>query len=223
LYISGSKIREAQAEFVLSEKQRHLIAGGVLVVDPKPPVITVVGPDRPGLLAIVAGVFALHGLNILSATARHEDSMAIEIFEVSPVFDRWPDWAKVESDLKLAESGHLDLEEGLLQRSKSYDRRPVSLPGKVEVWVDNEASQHSTVLEVRAPDGVGVLHRLAGTIASLDLDIASARVNTIGHEVVDSFYLQLPSGGKLYDPAMLAEVEEEILKQINIFNDRVYK
>jgi UTP:GlnB (protein PII) uridylyltransferase len=35
--------------------------------DPGIPTVVSVATDRPGLLAIVSGVFALHGLNVLEA------------------------------------------------------------------------------------------------------------------------------------------------------------
>jgi [protein-PII] uridylyltransferase len=68
-------------------------------------------------------------------------------------------------------------------------------PG-VRVIVDNEAATNATVVEVRAPDAPGVLHRITGAIAALGLDIVSARVATLGHAVVDSFYVRY-GGAKL--------------------------
>ena len=65
-------------------------------------------------------------------------------------------------------------------------------PG-VRVIVDNEAATNATVVEVRAPDAPGALHRITAAIADLGLDIVSARVATLGNAVVDSFYVR--SGG----------------------------
>ncbi len=54
------------------------------------------------------------------------------------------------------------------------------------------------MVEVRAPDAPGALHRITAAIAALGLDIVSARVATLGNAVVDSFYVR--SGGtKLAD------------------------
>jgi [protein-PII] uridylyltransferase len=55
--------------------------------------------------------------------------------------------------------------------------------------MSNESSTETTVIEVRAPDAVGVLYRLAATLRDVDLDIRSAKVATLGHEVVDVFYV----------------------------------
>ncbi len=53
--------------------------------------------------------------------------------------------------------------------------------------VDNEAATNATVVEVRAPDAPGLLHRITAAIAALGLDIVSARVATLGNAVVDTF------------------------------------
>ena len=65
----------------------------------------------------------------------------------------------------------------------------------------------ATVVEVHGPDGVGVLYRITRAIAELDLDIRSAKVQTLGDEVVDSFYLRDRDGAKVTDPDYLAEIE----------------
>ena len=45
---------------------------------------------------------------------------------------------------------------------------------------DNDATHRATVIEVHAGDGVGVLHRITRALAELDLDIRSAKVQTLG-------------------------------------------
>ena len=46
---------------------------------------------------------------------------------------------------------------------------------------------------MRAPNSVGVLHRIAKALAELGLDIRHATVQTLGEEVVDTFYVQAPT------------------------------
>ena len=48
-------------------------------------------------------------------------------------------------------------------------------------------------------------------IAELGLDIRCARVQTLGQEVVDAFYLLGPNGQKLTDPHALDAVEVAVL------------
>ena len=55
-------------------------------------------------------------------------------------------------------------------------------------------------MEVRAPDAPAVLYRLSHALSGLGLDIRSAVVATLGHEVVDVFYVT-SAGGKLAEVA----------------------
>ncbi len=67
------------------------------------------------------------------------------------------------------------------------------------VVVRPEASARATVLEVRADDRPGVVHRVCAALAALDLAVRSAHVDTLGPQAVDVFYVQEPSAGALTD------------------------
>jgi [protein-PII] uridylyltransferase len=67
---------------------------------------------------------------------------------------------------------------------------------------------------VRAPDRIGVLYRITRAIAEVDLDIRSAKVQTQGPDVVDSFYLRDHNGEKVLDPGYLVEIERSILSAL---------
>jgi [protein-PII] uridylyltransferase len=56
-----------------------------------------------------------------------------------------------------------------------------------------------------------VLYRITRAIADLDLDIRSAKVHTLGRDVVDSFYLRDAHGEKVTDEDYLVEIERAIL------------
>ena len=77
--------------------------------------------------------------------------------------------------------GTFPLEERLAEQARAYaeGRRPVSpVPSTPDVTIDNEASAESTVIEVRAEDAVGLLHRVTAALFALDLDVVAARVST---------------------------------------------
>jgi [protein-PII] uridylyltransferase len=84
------------------------------------------------------------------------------------------------------------------------------------VRVDNTASGTSTIVEVRAPDRLGVLYRITRAFADLDLDIRTAKVDTLGHEVVDSFYVRTSTGAKIEDRDHVRELERAILHQLSL-------
>jgi [protein-PII] uridylyltransferase len=79
------------------------------------------------------------------------------------------------------------------------------------VIVDNNLSHDATVLEVRAPDGVGVLWRITRALHDLDLDITSAKIQTIGTDAVDSFYVRDSDGQKVTEYTYLQEVERALM------------
>jgi len=76
---------------------------------------------------------------------------------------------------------------------------------------DNNASGTATVVEVRAPDRLGVLYRITRAMADLDLDLGLAKVSTMGAEVVDSFYVRTANGTKVADRDLQREVQRALL------------
>lgn len=176
--------------------------------------VTVVSPDRPGTFSKVAGVLALSGLDVLGAEAHSdEQGMAASEFRVSnPHGDI--DWSPIVSNLNLALSGRLALESRLADRAASVrPKRATSAmaPAEPTVRFDDGASSNATFLEVRAPDTLGVLHRITKAIADLGLDIRHARVLTLGNEVVDAFYVRESGGGRITDDVYKKEISRAIL------------
>ena len=80
--------------------------------------------------------------------------------------------------------------------------------------IDNELSSDATVIEVRGPDSIGLLYRITRALHDLDLDIFSAKVQTLGDDVVDSFYVRGPNGQKILDENYLGEIEIAVLTAI---------
>ena len=68
--------------------------------------------------------------------------------------------------------------------------------------VDQSASALATVVEVRAPDRIGLLWRLADTITANGLTVGAARAVSLGHEAVDVFYVRTAEGSKLVGAAL---------------------
>jgi [protein-PII] uridylyltransferase len=174
--------------------------------------------DRPGLFSRVAGVLALHGLDVLDAGVySNDDGVALETFRVESPFGPAIAWDRVEDDLREALSGRLAIQARLAERARNYAplAAPSSAKAEPSVTFDNDVSDGATVMEVAAPDAVGVLYRITGVIADLDLDVCSAKVQTLGHDVVDSFYLRDRAGQKITDDRQLVELERAILHALS--------
>jgi [protein-PII] uridylyltransferase len=206
-----------------TEAQRALIdrarQGGEMVLDGCGNHVTVAALDRPGLFTRVAGTLALNGLDVLAGRVwSGGDGVAVEEFTVESVFGGNPDWSAIEDDLRRVLAGRLSLEARLAERARTYARRsrlPAAAPARTHVVVDNDASASATVVEVHAPDRVGTLYRITRALAELELDIRRAKVATLGHEVVDSFYVVDRGGAKLDDPDHRREVERAILVELS--------
>lgn len=176
--------------------------------------ITVVAPDRPGLLARVAGALAVLGVDIRDANAfSHRSGSALEVFSGDDRFGRLVD----DDDRQRAERyvadvvfGTVDVRERLRERRERY-RRP---PGDVEIRFDVDASQFATVVEVDAPDEVGLLATVAFVFADLDLDVTLAKVQTLGDRVIDVFYVRDAASGKITDSLALDRLRATLVARL---------
>lgn len=201
----------------------HMAAGGLLARGSEDH-LTVVAPDRPGLFCHVAGALALEGLDVVSADAwSSEDGTAVEVFRVDPASGLEagsggePDWPRVEQALERAVRQPETLEARLARRARTYApslRPSAARVPRPRVVADNEASSAATVVEVWAANAIGVLYRITRALARQGLDIRHAKVLTLGHEVVDSFYVVDPATGKLTDPGRLAQLEAAVLTEL---------
>jgi [protein-PII] uridylyltransferase len=149
--------------------------------------VTVLAPDRVGLLADAAALFALQRASIRSARAWAQDEVGISVWEVA---EQDLDEKVLRQRFDAIVAGRVDPSARL---TRDADRVAPS------VVVRPEASARSTVLEVRTADRPGVVHLVCAALATLDLTVRSAHVDTLGPQAVDVFYVQESSAGALTD------------------------
>ena len=109
--------------------------------------------------------------------------------------------------------GRLAVEARVAERARTYARSTDAawrVPTAV-VRFENDASEAATVIDVHTSDGVGVLYRITRALADFDVDIRSARVQTLGNQVVDAFYVVDSEGNKINDEETVAEIERAIV------------
>jgi [protein-PII] uridylyltransferase len=152
--------------------------------------ITVGAPDRTGLFSVLAGVMALNQLDVRAAKVNVLDGRATAVFAVRPRFGRAPVAAILADAVRAALEGTLPLAERLRQREADYRQDGVrSAPPRIS-WHDSEASgEQNSIVEVRAGDRAGLLHRLTAALAGEGLDVTSARIETLGADAADYFYV----------------------------------
>jgi [protein-PII] uridylyltransferase len=167
-------------------------------------------------------VLSLHGLDVLSAEAHSDDAvagrqaMAANEFRIVPPREGVK-WERIVADLQRALDGQLAIEARLAERAKTYRRRKMlsATVSPPSVRIHNDASSNATVIEVRAPDKIGILHRIAKSLGELGLDIRHAKIQTMGNEVVDTFYVRTADRLKVTDAFHLNEVERAVLHAVS--------
>lgn len=205
------------AQFPTPGQLERLASPGRLV-EARGDLLSVITDDRPGVFARVAGVLAIHGLDVLSAAAHSsDDGRALAEFRVADRVRREIPWPRVLPDIELGLDGRLAISARLAERARTYARskRSISPRTAIRVTFDDDASADATVLDVQAPDGIGVLYRITRVLAELDVDIRSARVQTLGHHVVDGFYVRDSGGHTISDPVLRAEIELALVHSLS--------
>jgi [protein-PII] uridylyltransferase len=144
--------------------------------------VTVVAPDRPGLLAAIAGTVAGRGLSVRTAglTTWPERSMAMEGLTVEDPSGRaWTEaeWSEMISDLRGAVLG---------ERNPSVPWRP---HGPVKV-ISSPVMAGRTLVTVEAPDRVGLLWAAASWFRDQGLNVEAASLDSDGTRAVDTFLVE---------------------------------
>ena len=80
-------------------------------------------------------------------------------------------------------------------------------PPPPRIMWSKDGATDATILELRAADDVGLLYRVAHALEEAGADIRSARISTLGADVVDAFYLR----GDWSSPEARAGIERAVL------------
>jgi [protein-PII] uridylyltransferase len=150
--------------------------------------VTVVGADRARLLTAVTGVLAMHSLDVHATHLRVHAGNAVEVFTVTPRFGSPPPVSLLRQQLRAVLAGSLRPEERLAAKERDYGGPPTGGSAPKVLWFDDE-SGIGDVLELRAPDRIGLLHRVASVLERLDVGVRWARSTTYGDIAVGSFCL----------------------------------
>jgi len=172
--------------------------------------VTVVALDRPGLLWRAAGVLASHRLAVRGATATAMGDTAVTVFSVAPEYGDPPDGELVAADLRRMIEGRLDVQDRLERRARAVRSSARGTPPPKVTLVDG-ASDTATVVEVRAHDEPGLLWRIGRALGDCGLNVRAARVETLGAEAVDVFYVTDSADGLLTDPGLRRHTVSTVL------------
>ncbi len=180
--------------------------------------ITILAPDHPRLLSMIAGACAAAGANIVDAMVfTTTDGRALDTILINREFGEDHDERRranrIVDLLVQVLKGETRLPP-LVKQKESHKKRYKTFRTKSKVSVNNELSNRSTVVEVEGMDRSGLLSALTRTLSSLNLDIASAHITTYGERIVDAFYVTDLTGAKITNPDRKKAIEERMMEAL---------
>ena len=171
-------------------------------------------PDREVLFARICGYFERAGFNIVEAKIHTtRNGYALDIFTVmgKGAGEHYRDMmALIESELGTELQSQATLgPPGSARLSRHVRHFPI--PPAVEIRPDERGTYHS--LNIVASDRPGLLYRVARKLAQYQLNLYSAKINTLGDRAEDVF---LVSGAALADSKAVLKLEQELLTELQI-------
>jgi [protein-PII] uridylyltransferase len=172
-------------------------------------------PDQKALFARICGFFGQARLSILDAkihTTRH--GYALDTFTVHDQAN--PDAAYraaisyIEFELKRALTEGAPLEPPPVGRMSRHLKH-FPLTPEVRLFPDDKGTHY--ILEIVAGDRPGLLARIAYTLAAANVNVESARINTLGERAEDVFLID---GARLHDEAALLRLETALYEQLRL-------
>ncbi len=177
--------------------------------------LTVLAPDHPWLLSIIAGACSMAGANIVGAQIyTTTDGRALDTISLSREFDRDEDEVRrgnrIADSIEKALRGELKLPDVVAKRVPPKGRiKAFAL--EPAVAINNAWSHRYSMVEVTGLDRTGLLYEMTATLSKLNLNIASAHVATFGERVVDVFYVTDLMGAQITSPTRQAAIKRALI------------
>ncbi len=176
--------------------------------------LTILAPDHPWLLSIIAGACASAGANIVDAQIyTTTDGLALDTISISREYDRDEDEGRratrIGETIEQALEGKVRLPDVVAKRANRSRSRPFTV--EPEVAINNQWSERYTVIEVSGLDRPGLLYQLTTAISKLNLNIASAHVATFGERARDVFYVTDLLGAQITAPTRQAAIKRALV------------
>lgn len=174
--------------------------------------------DREGLFSKIAGCLTASGLNILSAEIlTRDDGIILDTFFVADAKTGLGVKAKEKQRFeslitKMLTGGAVNLEALIAPLKKQGPVYPVVERLLTDVSVDNEASNHFTIVDVVTEDRVGLLYEISTAIKELDLNIHLAKIITEKGAAIDSFYVTELDDTKISDGRRLEQIKRRLFE-----------
>jgi [protein-PII] uridylyltransferase len=178
--------------------------------------LCVIAPDRSRLFAKIVGLLSYFEMNILRGFGfANRRQTILDIFQFADerrIFRHSEERERFRTLLRKAIKDEISVRKLLQGKEESVLFRRTPPRFEPTLYFEDEFSDRFTILEIIAPDALGLLYRISGEIARLECDIDLALISTEGDKAVDVFYL-CHRGGKL-SPELQRNLAERIVRVI---------
>ena len=179
--------------------------------------LCVVTPDRFHLFARIAGVLASFGMNIFRGYAMsNRAGTTLDLFHFTDARRRFAlnpsEKQRFQDSVSRVIRDDRSVETYLKGKGRLMKPPFSSARFRPSVYFEDEPTQRYTIMELMAPDAVGLLYTIADRISSLRCNIDLVLINTEGERAVDVFYLS--RDGCRLGPGLRQELEAQILQAI---------
>ena len=178
--------------------------------------------DHEQLLAKIAGSFSVVPINILSADVfPRGDNVVLSVFRVCNTKAH----AVTDSrEFELVEQtlGHALADENfdflpLIEKAKRQSRLPLA-PGiefPTHIGVDNKTHPMYTLIEIQAPDRLGLLYDILASLDRESVLIALSRINTQDGAAIDTLYVvDRSTHTKIIDSDRITAIQRHLQRAI---------
>ena len=172
-------------------------------------------PDQKELFARICGFFGRAQLSILGArihTTRH--GYALDTFDIhdptSPNASYREAMSYIEYELRQALMMRAPLRTSPPGRISRHLKH-FPLTPEIRLFPDDKGTHF--ILEIVAGDRPGLLSRIAYVLATANVNVESAKINTLGERAEDVFLLD---GARLHDEAALLKLEHALYDQLQL-------
>ncbi|MBZ0179847.1 MAG: [protein-PII] uridylyltransferase [Melioribacteraceae bacterium] len=165
--------------------------------------VTVITKDSSSLLSKLCGALSINDLNIHDANIfTRNDGIVIDSFNVTDYRTQKKveeaRYEKITIDLTLAVENELAIGTAFKKiesKWRRFENKLFNIASKIKI--EFERHEKYTIIDVYAPDKLGLLYQVTKRMNELGLAIFFAKIATKGDDVVDAFYVLNNKGNKI--------------------------
>tara|TARA_Y100000590_G_scaffold286805_1_gene322644 strand:+ start:298 stop:2976 length:2679 start_codon:yes stop_codon:yes gene_type:complete len=171
--------------------------------------------DSPGLLYKLSGGVSVSGFNVTEAkVSTLKNGMALDILLIKDLNGEMLDpiyhFPVLEKNIRDSLFNVNLLQKNLIKEKKENIKKNL-FKIKTNIFIDNDASNKHTILEINTFDRVGLIYDLTKKLYELGFEISSAKILSMGERANEIFYIQDFNGKKLQSNKKINKLKTSIM------------